>query len=58
MIDSINADLNIFSPMRWRGELENWRIGELENLDARARCSQSLCNKLVSKSCPSFFPKM
>ena len=28
MIDSINADLNIFSPMR------------LENLDARARCSQ------------------
>ena len=36
MIDSINADLNIFSPMR------------LENLDARARCSQSLCNKLVS----------
>ena len=46
MIDSINADLNIFSPMR------------LENLDARAPCSQSLCNKLVSKSCPSFFPKM
>ena len=46
MIDSINADLNIFSPMR------------LENLDARTRCSQCLCNKLVSKSCPSFFPKM
>ena len=46
MIDSINADLNIFSPMR------------LENLDARAGCSQSLWNKLVSKSCPSFFPKM
>ena len=46
MIDSINADLNIFSPMR------------LENLDARAPMFSHLCNKLVSKSCPSFFPKM
>ena len=45
MIDSINADLNIFSPMR------------LENLDARARCSH-ICVTSWWVSHVLFFPKM
>ena len=46
MIDSINADLNIFSPMR------------LENLDARARCSHICVTSWWVSHVLLFFPKM
>ena len=45
MIDSINADLNIFSPMR------------LENLDVRSRCSHICVTSWWVSHVLLFFPK-